>query len=103
MHLVITYDRDDQQLANVKSILPGAKITALSNKELTPEIVSDAEIIFGWPAVELLPAARELRWLQLPSAGADGYVDQALYCQDDIVVTNGSGIYGKPIAEHVLS
>jgi phosphoglycerate dehydrogenase-like enzyme len=52
--------------------------------------------------MEQLEKARNLKWLHLPSAGADGYTQKESYCYSDIQVTNSSGVFGIPIAEHVF-
>lgn len=69
----------------------------------TPEydsLLGRAEIICGWPGVESLDRATNLKWLQLASAGADRYVDKLA---PDVLLTNASGTYGICIAEHVLA
>lgn len=65
--------------------------------------LKESEIIFGWPKIELIKKAENLKWLQLPSAGADSYTDQNLYQNKNIILTNASGVYGKTIAEHVFA
>ncbi|MBH1940807.1 D-2-hydroxyacid dehydrogenase [Mobilitalea sibirica] len=71
--------------------------------EVTMEMVQKAEIIFGWPSKEQLREAKNLKWLHLPSAGADRFVDKESYCNKEIVLTNSSGVFGLPIAEHVFA
>jgi phosphoglycerate dehydrogenase-like enzyme len=80
-----------------------ALITIATHKSLTDEMISKAEIIFGWPSQDELKKAKNLKWLQLPSAGADGYTDPDMYLNKDIILTNSSGVYGRAIAEHVLA
>ncbi len=59
-----------------------------------------AQIIVGWPAKADLDRATGLRWLQLPSAGADGYAGKM---PGGVILTNARGVFGVPIAEHVLA
>jgi phosphoglycerate dehydrogenase-like enzyme len=59
-----------------------------------------AQIIIGWPAKADLERATELRWLQLPSAGADGYAGKM---PGGVILTSARGVFGVPIAEHVLA
>ena len=61
-----------------------------------------AEIIFGAPDPDRLVTAKRLKWLHLPSAGADRYADRNLFCNKDIHLTNSRGVLGMPIAEYVL-
>ena len=107
----------------------GGKILVLSNEAFTPdegfmirlsesygfrcdikhtknsiqEDYLDAEIIIGQPRRKYLKKAQALKWLQVTSSGADHVADASLYDSDEVMLTNASGIYGKPIAEHVFA
>ena len=78
-------------------------VICVKDKEVTQAMIEDAEIIFGWPGLEALSRARKLKWLQLPSAGADAIESNEVFYNKDVRVTNSSGVYGLPIAEHVFS
>lgn len=58
----------------------------------------DAEVIFGNLPVSKLKEFKNLKWIQLDSAGADQYCNIA----DDIILTNSSGAYGVAISEYIL-
>ncbi|MFP4199527.1 MAG: D-2-hydroxyacid dehydrogenase [Halanaerobium sp.] len=73
-----------------------------SSKDYLP-LLEEAEIVFGWPKTDLVKKAKNLKWLHLPSAGVDRYANQEIYQNQSILLTNSSGVYGKPIAEHVFS
>ncbi len=64
--------------------------------------MADAEIYFGYGMPKgLFTAARRLRWTQTATVG----VASMLYPEvlaSDVMITNGAGLYGPPIAEHVL-
>ncbi len=93
----------EEHQSMIKEVAPQAVLTVVNKKEVTKEQLEKAEIIFGPPEAEQLKAAKNLRWLQLPSAGADRYMDQSLYQRREIKLTNSSGVFGLPIAEHVLA
>ncbi|MDR0248970.1 MAG: D-2-hydroxyacid dehydrogenase [Oscillospiraceae bacterium] len=69
---------------------------------LTPEQMASCEIILGTPPPELLRHAASLRWLHTTNAGAEPYNDLAIYPNPGIILTNASGVYGVPVAEHGL-
>lgn len=73
-----------------------------SSSDYLPDL-KEAEIIFGWPKTDFLKKAEKLKWLHLPSAGVDRYADKKIYHNSNIKLTNSSGVYGKPIAEHVFA
>ena len=45
-------------------------------------------------------AASKVRWVQLPWAGIEPYVD---IIHDDRIWTCGKGVYAEPVAEHALT
>ncbi len=68
--------------------------------------VADADlckivVYFGAPKKSLLKSMSGLNWLQLSSAGLNGYDDMALYSCNP-TVTTAKGIYGYPISECVI-
>ena len=58
----------------------------------------DAEVIFGNLPVRKLSEFRNLKWIQLDSAGADQYCN----IDDSIILTNSSGAYGIAISEYMI-
>ncbi len=87
----------------ILDIVPDAGLMIAEAKDTTKELIQSADIIYGWPDTEYLIEADKLKWLHLPSAGADGYTDKAIYYRKDIKLTNSSGVFGLPIAEHIFA
>ena len=96
------FEMTEQEFTVVKKAAPDLSVTAVSGRKVTSELLENAEIIYGWPSKEQLKQARQLKWLHLPSAGADGFTNKENYCSPDIRLTNSSGVYGMPIAEHIF-
>lgn len=69
---------------------PGAALAA----------AADAEIIFSGNT-SLLEAAHALRWMCLPSAGADQAL-APMKAHPEALLSNSSGAYGVTIAEHIV-
>jgi phosphoglycerate dehydrogenase-like enzyme len=65
--------------------------------------IADAEVYlgFGMPA-PLWHAARKLRWIHTASAGVTSLLFPEMVASD-IALTNSAGIYGPPIAEHIVA
>ncbi len=104
--LIITasiFPMNEEQKKEINNTAPGISITIADAKEVTQEMIQNAEIIFGWLTKEQRSWAKKLRWLHLPSAGADGYTQPEDYCNKDIRVSTSSGVFGQPIAEHVFA
>lgn len=64
--------------------------------------IADAEIVlsYGMPRA-LFAAANELQWLHTATAGVASLLFPAML-ESNVQLTNSAGIYGPPIAEHVL-
>lgn len=59
------------------------------------------DIIIGNLPKEKLNIAKNLKWLQLNSAGADVYVKEGVL-PEGVILTNATGAYGLAISEHML-
>lgn len=60
-----------------------------------------AEVIVGFPPVPRLSSATNLKWLQIPWSGADGYADHPDF-PAHVTLTNATGAFGRPIAEYAF-
>lgn len=99
--LLDAYGLSESAVARLKRIAPGIEIVRGQRGEADyTRALAMAQIIVGWPAVEDLAAAARLRWLQLPSAGADSYIGRV---REGVTLTCSRGVFGVPIAEHVLA
>ena len=67
----------------------------------TEEELAAAEVIVGFPPVPRLSSAKNLRWLQIPWSGADGYADHPDF-PAHVIQTNATGAFGRPIAEYAF-
>lgn len=103
--LVLTariFDPDPKHYDAVREIAPNIQIAVHPAGAVPDDALGSCHIIFGWPPVEKLNKATELRWLHLPSAGADRYADRATFVRDDVVISASKGVFAVPIAEHVM-
>lgn len=67
-----------------------------------PEKLAEAEVILGNVQPELLGRCRNLKWLQLNSAGADAYCKPGIL-PERVQLTNSTGAYGQALSEHMLA
>lgn len=66
------------------------------------ELVENVEAIIGNVKPSLLKDAKNLRWLQLNSAGTDGYCEKGILPMQTIL-TNATGAYGLALSEYMLA
>ncbi|HLZ48365.1 MAG TPA: D-2-hydroxyacid dehydrogenase [Candidatus Limnocylindria bacterium] len=88
----------------LRNALPGERIVAVAGDDLIA--AADADAAFGGFTVErlraLLPSAPKLRWVHTFSAGVERYVPE-LAKYPEVTLTNNTGAYDVPIAEHVIA
>lgn len=77
-------------------------VTFKSQDALTASDFESTEVLIAIPSPEILGKFKQLRWLQLFSAGTNGYTQGANF-PEHVVLTNASGTYGLTISEHMLA
>ena len=92
----------DHHKEELKAAAPDAEFIYVPVAELTREIVADADIIIGNCPAKLIEGTTKLKWIQLNSAGADGYTAPGVL-PEGAKLTNSTGAYGLAISEHMLA
>ncbi|HIE97981.1 MAG TPA: D-2-hydroxyacid dehydrogenase [Planctomycetes bacterium] len=101
MKLVIHPPLDDDRLHAVKHAADSLHVVNARTQQEAIEAIADAEGFFGKMTPELLAAARQLRWVQSPTASLEHYLFPALIehpCQ----LSNMRGLFSDVIADHVM-
>ena len=99
--ILITVPMEPEHIQRLLEICPDADISLVSGKELTREQVQGAEIIIGNVPPALIKGSENLKWIQLNSAGTDGYTAPGVL-PEGTILTNATGAYGLAISEHML-
>ena len=102
LNLLIGFELSEDLLEMIKDTAPEVAIRYMKREHLSQDDFAWADVFFGWPPRQLLKHARRLGWVHLPSAGADAYVEPGMYITD-IVLTNSTGVFGIPLAEHAFA
>lgn len=79
----------------------GADIVTAAGPEEARIHAATADVIFGFARGDTLPHAVNVQWTQVPYAGVEGLL-RASWGNPSMILTNGSGIFGKCIAEHII-
>ncbi|HEY7782620.1 MAG TPA: D-2-hydroxyacid dehydrogenase [Ktedonobacterales bacterium] len=106
--IVTTFSFDDADLDRLRAAIGiDHLIVASSQDELVAALREHprVEVVCSLRLPpDLAAIAPSVRWIQLPSAGADTAIRGGLVSRDSpIVVTTASGIHAVPIAEYALS
>jgi phosphoglycerate dehydrogenase-like enzyme len=104
MKFLIAHNIDDRPFERLRSVSPKIEIIMANTIEDAIMKVADADAVYSAArlAREIFIAGKKLRWVQIGGAG----VETTLYpemVESDVVLTNTSGAYDIPIADHVLA
>jgi phosphoglycerate dehydrogenase-like enzyme len=87
---------------------PGTRLVAVSSEGLSDESLDDVEVLLrGWSlggdALDrLVGRAPKLRWIHSVSVGVESVLTP-IVCLRGLTVTNGRGVFDRPIAEYVMT
>jgi len=93
---------DGRTLKQLREAVPTVEIVIAESKDDALNKVVDVDAIYGPVSSELIKAGKKLRWVQVTSAGVEGYLFPELV-ESDIILTNAKGVYAIHIAEHVMA
>lgn len=99
--IMVTIPVEDRHKEYLEKIGAGCEFYYVSPSNLTEEEVREAEIIIGNVSPRLLKNGKNLKWLQLNSAGSDNYCKPGVL-NSGTVLTNATGAYGLAISEYLV-
>ncbi len=102
MKIIIVLSVTDAQKERLVRAAEGAETVFASGAEVTPDMLRDADAVIGNLRPQKLADAPRLKWIQLGSAGTDGYTVEGVL-PPGAVLTNASGAYGLAISEHMIA
>lgn len=101
INVVVLMPMNDSHKIDLMSVAPGSNFIFTSAKEINRETLGDAHIIIGNPPLDMVKGCKNLKWLQLDSAGADLFVKEGVLPRG-VKLTNSTGAYGLAISEHMI-
>lgn len=90
----------DGEREEFEAAAPGAVHVYARRSTVTPEQLSAATVIFGWPRAGMLKGAVRLKWFQTMWAGTDEYMGML---PEGALFTSSSGSNSRSVAEHMLA
>lgn len=100
--ILVTIPMEEVHKRKIANIASDTEVIYLTPDKAERSIVQEAEIILGNVSVEAVKGSKNLKWIQLDSAGANQYTEEGILLEGTIL-TNSTGAYGLAIAEHMLS
>ncbi len=77
-------------------------VVANGSDEMLKQAAS-VDAIIGWVNSEIVTAGKNLKWVQSPSAGVEGFIGIPELVQSEITLTNAQIIMGPEIADHTFA
>lgn len=100
--ILVTIPFTENQRDKVKSAAGNLLVEFVPAGEVTRQQLSEAEIIIGNQEPGVLKEAKNLKWLQLNSAGANLYCGPGIL-SEETVLTNATGAYEITVSENMMA
>jgi len=101
---LVLFETEPAFREGLKSALSGYKIVFNEGGDtatIDAEIAENTTIIFGNPKTDFIRLCPRLKWLQLQTAGTDGYTGGEL--DEKVLLTCATGGYGHAVSEHMVA
>jgi len=101
---LVLFETEPAFREELKSILSGYRIVFNESDDtasIDAETAGNTTIIFGNPRAAFIKLCPRLKWLQLQSAGTNGYVGGEL--DENVLLTCATGGYGHAVSEHMVA
>ena len=92
-----------QHQAKIRQLAPNFDLVQTTDEAKIAAMIEEIEIAVGQFPPQLLAKAKNLRWFQQWSAGADWLLDHPEVQTMDFVLTSASGVHAIPISEHIFA
>ena len=99
INVLITYPFQAEHMVHFP---PMEGMNLYFSREPAAEEAAAAEVIVGWPPMEVIAEAKRLKFLQAVYAGMDSLLADPRFPKD-IILCNASGAFGTAISEYVLT
>ncbi|MDR1249556.1 MAG: D-2-hydroxyacid dehydrogenase [Treponema sp.] len=101
---LVLFAADEHFKGELVKVLPGYEILfneGPDTRNIDERTVCALTIIFGNPSEDFIRRCPRLKWIQLQTAGADGYCNGEV--SPDVLLSCATGAYGHGVSEHMLA
>lgn len=104
MKFLVAHNIDAKSLERLQSVSPEVEVIVAKKLEDAVAKVADVDAVYGGGrlAREIFLAGKNLKWVQIRGAGVEASLHPELI-ESDVILTNTSGAYDIPIADHVFA
>ncbi len=87
----------------LQAVAPAVTLVSVSDPQQLVSEVVDADVLIGICQPGILGAARNLKWMQSYFAGVEDCVDQPLFADGSVALSNGQRLGSSVLAEHSIA
>ncbi|MBP3700936.1 MAG: D-2-hydroxyacid dehydrogenase [Lachnospiraceae bacterium] len=102
MKIVVTLPVNESHKQAFQAAAPDAEILYMPAEEVTEELLQTVTVTIGNISPSKLKGYHNIQWVQLSSAGTDGYTTPGVLAPGT-ALTNSTGAYGLNISEHMIA
>lgn len=104
MKMLVTspFQRDPARFADIER-QHGMQFVVPERGDPTASLIGDADAVYGQLTADEFPIAKNLKWVQSPSAGVEWMWRVPGLQESDVIVTNMRGAHAATIAEHTFA
>jgi len=92
-----------QHQAKIRQLAPNLDLVQTTDEAKIAAMIEEIEIAVGQFPPQLLAKAKNLRWFQQWSAGADWLLEHPEVQELEFTLTSASGVHAIPISEHIFA
>ena len=100
-NILVTIPAKPHHRELLESCAPNAKFTYVDPAAVTNEQLAAADVILGNVTPDEVKKAKQLKFIQLNSAGSDAYVAPGVM-PEGAIICNATGSYGLAISEYLM-
>jgi phosphoglycerate dehydrogenase-like enzyme len=93
---------DPARLQSLREVAPGVEIVGAANEEEAAAAAVGADVVIAYCTPAVVAKAKDLRWIQVMSAGVERCVSIPEVRERKPLITNMQRVTGPVIAEHVI-
>ncbi|MGI6368504.1 MAG: D-2-hydroxyacid dehydrogenase [Anaerolineae bacterium] len=93
----------ETHLPELRSEFPGVEFVHEPNREKLKEALADVDVYMGWINRDAFLAAKQLKWIQSPSSGANYYVAIPELVASDVLLTSAVGTHSSCLADSIFA
>lgn len=102
MNILVLIDFNQEQKERIMKKAPQATWVYSDPKSATKEQIQEANIILGNPRARDIVGSKNLKFLQVETAGTEHYTKAGIL-PEGTILCNATGAYGPAVAEHMLA